>query len=193
MVLVSVTMVTVCPQAGPWGEGQWNETPQTRDPEHGQQQPQHWQLQTHSGENTHRHTKHARVNTEHHPGAWYCRHNRYTVETQFSTEFRVGKILNVLAGVHIPFKLSPPSSSLSFSGRLSMWASVHSQWCVTRRLQVRHHELQQQQPGIAVCGNVWQPLLHQPQGGSVSQELEQLLWICRHLMHFSVPMIYLAF
>lgn len=41
VVLVAVPMVTVCLQAGPRGEGRRNETPQTGDPKHGQQQPQH--------------------------------------------------------------------------------------------------------------------------------------------------------
>lgn len=63
------------------------------------------------------------------------------------------------------------SSSTSLAGRLGVRASVHGQRRVARRLQVRHHELQQQQPRIPVCGNVWQPLLHKPQGGSVPQEL----------------------
>lgn len=52
MVVVVVNMVTVRLQAGPRGEGQWNETPQTGDPKHGQQQPRHGQLPPHRGEIT---------------------------------------------------------------------------------------------------------------------------------------------
>lgn len=37
-------------QAHPRGEGQRNETAQSRDPQHRQQQSQHGQLQAHSGE-----------------------------------------------------------------------------------------------------------------------------------------------
>lgn len=69
MILVSVAMVIVCLQADPRGEGQRNETPQNRDPEHGQQQSQHRQLQTHSGESTRRRLKHALANTKQHPDA----------------------------------------------------------------------------------------------------------------------------
>lgn len=65
--------------------------------------------------------------------------------------------------------------SLSLLGRLCLRASVHCQRCVARRVQVRHHELQQQQPGISLCGDVWQPLLYQPQGGSIPHSSEEVV------------------